>query len=135
MLDEFYCIACRKKVYGSVEALQVARDPWLDQCNNQREPQGRRRYGKDPGTRLPRLRACEDMNRARAGVPEGAQSRRKAQLGWGPDEALQRRVGPFWDPGAGTIHIFTGSHSQIERWTMPNPSTSCSRAVRHSRKR
>jgi transposase InsO family protein len=48
MLNEFYRIAFRKKVYDSIETLQADLDAWLDQYNNQREHQGRWCYGKTP---------------------------------------------------------------------------------------
>jgi transposase InsO family protein len=48
MLNEFYRIAFRKKVYDSIGTLQLDLDAWLDQYNNQREHQGRWCYGKTP---------------------------------------------------------------------------------------
>ena len=48
MLNEFYRIAFRKKIYDSIDALQADLDAWLDQYNNQREHQGRWCYGKTP---------------------------------------------------------------------------------------
>jgi transposase InsO family protein len=56
MLNEFYRIAFRKKIYDSIEALQADLDAWLDQYNHQREHQGRWCYGKTPmGTFLDSL--------------------------------------------------------------------------------
>ena len=55
------------------------------------------------------------MNRARAGVPEGAHSSLQGLVGAPPQLRLAPRLGPFWDPGAGTIHIFTGSESRKAR--------------------
>jgi len=37
MLNEFYRIAFRKKIYESIATLQTDLDVWLDQYNNQRE--------------------------------------------------------------------------------------------------
>jgi transposase InsO family protein len=48
MLNEFYRVAFRKKIYTSIEALQADLDAWLDHYNNQREHQGRWCYGKTP---------------------------------------------------------------------------------------
>src|SRR5574337_124740 len=44
------------------------------------------------------LRACEDMNRARAGVPEGAEQGAARSPGWPPGQALQRRAAPSGTP-------------------------------------
>ncbi len=41
MLNEFYRVAFRKKIYKSVDALQTDLDVRLDQYNNEREHQGR----------------------------------------------------------------------------------------------
>ncbi len=46
--DEFYDIAFRKKLYRSVEELQVDLDAWLAKYNEQRPPSGRHCYGKTP---------------------------------------------------------------------------------------
>src|SRR5262249_18393942 len=48
MLNEFYRIVFRKKIYDTIDALQTDLDAWLDQYNNQREHQGRWCYGKTP---------------------------------------------------------------------------------------
>jgi len=48
MLNEFYRIVFRKKIYDSIAALQTDLDAWLDQYNNEREHQGRWCYGKTP---------------------------------------------------------------------------------------
>ncbi len=48
MLNEFYRIAFRKKIYDSIATLQTDLDAWLDQYNNEREHQGRWCYGKTP---------------------------------------------------------------------------------------
>ena len=44
------------------------------------------------------LRACEDMNRARAGVPEGPYSSLQGLAGAPPRLRLAPGSGPFWDP-------------------------------------
>jgi len=48
MLDEFYRVAFRKKIYTTIEQLQTDLDVWLDHYNSQREHQGRWCYGKTP---------------------------------------------------------------------------------------
>lgn len=48
MLNEFYRIAFRRKIYDSIATLQTDLDEWLDQYNNEREHQGRWCYGKTP---------------------------------------------------------------------------------------
>ena len=45
-------------------------------------------------------------------VPKQVQSRRNAQPGLGPGEALQQRVGLFWGhPGAGALNCLSRSDS------------------------
>jgi hypothetical protein len=48
VLDEFYRIAFRKKLYHSLAELQADLDQWLRQYNEARTHQGRWCYGKTP---------------------------------------------------------------------------------------
>ena len=48
VLDEFYRIAFRKKLYASIEQLQADLDAWLHEFNEQRTHQGRWCFGKTP---------------------------------------------------------------------------------------
>ena len=48
MLNEFYRIAFRKKLYGSIEELQADLDRWLEEFNRNRPHQGRWCFGKTP---------------------------------------------------------------------------------------
>ena len=48
VLNEFYQVAFRTKVYGSVEELQVDLDAWLGEYNEKRPHSGRYCYGKTP---------------------------------------------------------------------------------------
>jgi len=48
VLDEFFRETFRKKLYVSVEELQVDLDKWLDYYNNQRPHRGYRNMGKRP---------------------------------------------------------------------------------------
>ena len=48
MLDEFYRIAFRKKVYDSVGELQADLDLWISEYNQLRTHQGRYCFGKTP---------------------------------------------------------------------------------------
>jgi transposase InsO family protein len=48
VLDEFYRIAFRKKIYGTVEELQADLDRWIEEYNERRPHQGRWCYGKTP---------------------------------------------------------------------------------------
>ncbi len=48
ILNEFYRVAFRKKVYTSLEQLQADLDAWLGEYNIQRPHQGRWCYGKTP---------------------------------------------------------------------------------------
>jgi hypothetical protein len=46
VLNEFYRIAFRKKVYRSIEELQADLDLWVREYNEQRSHQGRWCFGK-----------------------------------------------------------------------------------------
>jgi hypothetical protein len=48
LLDEFYRIAFRKKLYRSIAELQKDLDTWLVEYNEARPHQGRWCYGKTP---------------------------------------------------------------------------------------
>jgi len=48
LLDEFYRIAFRKKVYDAIAELQVDLDLWIDDHNQVRTHQGRYCFGKTP---------------------------------------------------------------------------------------
>lgn len=48
LLDEFYRIAFRKKVYDTIGELQADLDLWIDQYNQARTHQGRYCFGKTP---------------------------------------------------------------------------------------
>lgn len=48
LLDEFYRIAFRKRLHGSIAELQGDLDAWLNTYNNERTHQGRWCYGKTP---------------------------------------------------------------------------------------
>lgn len=48
MLDEFYSVAFRKKVYTTIEQLQADVDEWLRYYNEERPHSGRYCYGKTP---------------------------------------------------------------------------------------
>ena len=48
MLNEFYRVAFRKKIYRALEELQTDLDGWLHEYNEQRSHQGRWCYGKTP---------------------------------------------------------------------------------------
>jgi transposase InsO family protein len=48
VLNEFYRIAFRKKLYRSIDELQADLDAWLEQFNHERPHQGRWCFGKTP---------------------------------------------------------------------------------------
>lgn len=48
MKNEFYDIAFRKKIYSSVEELQIDVDHWIAKYNEQRPHSGKHCYGKTP---------------------------------------------------------------------------------------
>jgi hypothetical protein len=48
MLDEFYRIAFRKKLYATIDDLQVDLDLWMREFNEARPHQGKWCFGKTP---------------------------------------------------------------------------------------
>jgi hypothetical protein len=48
MPDEFYRVAFRKKLYGSIEELQADLDAWIEEYNLWRPHQARWCFGKTP---------------------------------------------------------------------------------------
>jgi transposase InsO family protein len=48
VLNEFYRVTFRKKLYKTIDELQTDLDQWLKQYNEQRTHQGRWCYGKTP---------------------------------------------------------------------------------------
>ena len=48
MLDEFYRIAFRKKVYATIDELQADLDAWIKEFNELRPHQGKWCFGKTP---------------------------------------------------------------------------------------
>ena len=48
VLDEFYRVAFRKKIYGSIGELQSDLDDWVKSYNEERPHQGRWCFGKTP---------------------------------------------------------------------------------------
>jgi transposase InsO family protein len=48
LLDEFYRVAFRKKIYRTIDELQTDLDAWIEAYNDQRPHQGRWCFGKTP---------------------------------------------------------------------------------------
>lgn len=48
MLNKFYRVAFRKKIYRTLEELQADLDAWMEEYNQPRPHQGRWCYGKTP---------------------------------------------------------------------------------------
>ena len=48
VLDEFYRVAFRKKIYRAIDELQTDLDAWITEYNEQRPHQGRWCFGKTP---------------------------------------------------------------------------------------
>jgi hypothetical protein len=48
MLNEFYRVAFRKRIYTSLDELQADLDAWLDEYHETRPHQGRWCYDKTP---------------------------------------------------------------------------------------
>lgn len=47
-VEEFYRVAFRKKLYASIEALQLDLDGWIKAYNKERPDHGRWCFGKTP---------------------------------------------------------------------------------------
>ena len=52
ILNEFYQVTFRKKIYEDLETLQKDLDDWLDYYNNERTHQGKKCCGRTPMTTL-----------------------------------------------------------------------------------
>jgi Integrase core domain len=48
MQDEFYAVAFRKKLYETIEQLQLDLDEWMNHYNNERPHSGKYCFGKTP---------------------------------------------------------------------------------------
>ena len=48
VLQEFYQVAFRKKIYHTIEELQTDLDQWIEHYNRERTHSGRYCYGKTP---------------------------------------------------------------------------------------
>jgi transposase InsO family protein len=48
ILQEFYQVTFRRKIYRSVNELQLDLDAWMDHYNRERTPQGKMCYGRTP---------------------------------------------------------------------------------------
>jgi transposase InsO family protein len=48
ILNEFYQVAFRKKIYDSLESLQIDLDNWVEHYNKERTHQGKMCYGRTP---------------------------------------------------------------------------------------
>ena len=72
VLDEFYRIAFRKRIYATIEQLQGDLDAWMTEYNQDRPHQGRWCYGK---TRCrPSLTPCRSPRRRASGPRNDGQS-------------------------------------------------------------
>ena len=106
-LDEFYRVAFRKKIYGSIAELQDDLDSWVQRYNDERPHQGRWCFGKTPmrtSFKQPRHpdkadRLLERQLFGRAGVRQG--QRRRVQPDWAALARELKRPGVtmtiFWE--------------------------------------
>ena len=62
MLNEFYRIAFRKKIYATISELQDDLDEWMRSYNEERPHQGRWCFGKTPMQTFRRRPDCEGKN-------------------------------------------------------------------------
>jgi hypothetical protein len=63
VLNEFYRVAFRKKVYHSLDELQVDLDCWMKEYNEARPHQGRWCFGKTPMQTFPRPAGVVDTGK------------------------------------------------------------------------
>ena len=71
VLDEFYRVVFRKKIYGSIAELQTNLDSWIQSYNEERPHQGRWCFGKTPmQTFLDATPLCEGENDRRLIIPD-----------------------------------------------------------------
>jgi hypothetical protein len=77
MLDEFYRVAFRKKVYRAIEELQADLDEWMSYYNEARTHQGRWCFGKTP------MQTFLDSRHAHGRPHAGSRPRRPAAARFG----------------------------------------------------
>ena len=66
VLNEFYRVAFRKKVYRSIDELQADLDEWIREYNEERPHRGRWCFGKTPMQNVPRHNADDRGENARS---------------------------------------------------------------------
>ncbi len=66
VLDEFYKVAFRKKIYASIEELQLDLDSWLEYYNEERTHQGKKCCGRTPIQTLLDAKGIADQKRIAA---------------------------------------------------------------------
>jgi transposase InsO family protein len=104
VLDEFFRLVFRTKLYETVEALQTDLDAWLHEYNYERPHQGYRNLGKRPFERLEAYRVEQQIvppaldPPAATGDQPGAQPQSRAKSGASLDEGEHRAT---IDPVAG----------------------------------
>ena len=82
VLNEFYQVAFRKRIYDSLETLQIDLDNWLEHYNKERTHQGKMCYGRTPWqTFLEGKRAVEDKLLSGKFSKEVLESQNKEQNG------------------------------------------------------
>lgn len=70
ILDKFYPVAFRKKLYRTIEELQADLDAWIKGYNNEERPhQGRWCFGKTPmHTFMDTLPLAKEIDRRLSGI-------------------------------------------------------------------
>jgi len=66
LLDEFFRLCFRKKLYESVKALQIDLDAWLHQYNYERPHRGYRNLGRRPIETIELGKTEREMIKAKA---------------------------------------------------------------------
>jgi transposase InsO family protein len=84
ILDEFYSVAFRKKVYTTIEQLQADLDEWLRYYNQKRPHSGRYCYGKTPLQTFKEAKHLADEKMLDRQVPLWVQTSDRHETGVAP---------------------------------------------------
>lgn len=106
--DEFYAIAFRKKIYSSIEEIQVDLDGWLQYYNNERTHTGKHCFGKTPMQTLldSKYLADEKMLDLQSDKIVPLLEAGKAETGSGGDQPVRNNLSDDWNgQGAPNEHL------------------------------
>lgn len=97
--DEFYAVAFRKKIYSSIEEIQVDLDGWLQYYNNERTHTGKHCFGKTPMQTLldSKYLADEKMLDLQSDKIVPLLEAGKAETGSGGDQPVRNNLSDDWN--------------------------------------